>query len=109
MSLLLRQQNQTAQTPTVSREKTEKPMASPITPNLAGGDDLSKVSPLAPIAFPSSLYSTNHHGLVVVASSVVVVVAGVVVVVVVVVGVVVVVRMVVNWSWHRNLKVLEQP
>lgn len=41
--MLLRQQNQTVQTPTVSREKTEKPMASPITPNLAGGDDLSKV------------------------------------------------------------------
>lgn len=61
--------------------------------------DKSVTSPLAPIAFPSSLYSTNHHGLVVVASSVVVVVAGVVVVVVVVVGVVVVVvGMVVNWS-----------
>lgn len=58
----------------------------------------SVTSPLAPIAFPSSLYSTNHHGLVVVASSVVVVVAGVVVVVLVVVGVVVVVGIVVNWS-----------
>ena len=48
--------------------------------------------PLAPIAFPSSLYSTNHQGFVVV-SGPVVVVGGcvVVVVVVVVVGVVVVV------------------
>ena len=45
--------------------------------------------PFFPIAFPSSLYSTNHHGFVVVGTGVVVVVgADVVVVVVVVVEVV---------------------
>lgn len=84
------------------KEKTPKPIAIPMKPKRAGGVDLSNVNPFFPIAFPSSLYSTNHQGFVVVLAGVVVVVVIVVVVVeVVVVVVVVVVVMGKNSSLQR--------